>query len=100
MVVGKLLRLAGHGEHDDARYIPAEKRNQPHGGDCVALARERILRQGWMGGKQLEAVEAEIQGQVDEAVARAQSEPDPNPFRETWQALSTRHLAEGHSQAG
>jgi hypothetical protein len=29
MVVGKLLRLAGHGEHDDASYIPDTKRHRP-----------------------------------------------------------------------
>ncbi len=95
MVVGKLLRLAGHGEHDDARYIPDELKAKPHGGDCLLLAREQLLTKSWMSEDQLAALTAETQDKVEEAVARAQSEPDPNPFRESWHALATKHLAEG-----
>jgi acetoin:2,6-dichlorophenolindophenol oxidoreductase subunit alpha len=100
LVVGKLLRLAGHGEHDDSRYIPAEKRQQPCGGDCVALARERALELKWVTDSELDEWHAQTQDRVEEAVARAQSEPDPNPFRESWHALATKHLAEGTTSAG
>ena len=100
MVVGKLLRLAGHGEHDDARYIPAEKRQEAHGGDCVPLARQRALEEDWVTEAELDEWTAETQERVEEAVARAQSEPDPNPFRESWHALATKHLAEGTTSAG
>ena len=95
MVVGRLLRLAGHGEHDDARYIPDDLKSKPFGGDCLALAREVILREKWMSESEAKEEAASIQSRVDEAVARAQSEPDPNPFRESWHALATKHLAEG-----
>lgn len=95
LVVGKLLRLAGHGEHDDARYIPARKRQEPHGGDCVALAREKALKSAWASAKEIDEWHAQTQERVEEAVARAQSEPEPNPFRESWHALATKHLAEG-----
>ncbi len=95
LVVGKLLRLAGHGEHDDARYIPVERREEAFGGDCLPLARARLLREGWMTEAELEQLAARTQDSVEEAVAKAQSEPDPNPFRESWHALATKHLAEG-----
>ncbi len=95
MVVGKLLRLAGHGEHDDARYIPAELRELPHGGDCLAISRERLVTRDWMTEAEIDALTQETWQRVEEAVARAQSEPDPNPFRESWHALATKHLAEG-----
>ena len=95
MVVGKLLRLAGHGEHDDARYIPPDLRDKPFGGDCLPLARERLLDEKWLSQDELDELVTTTQESVDEAVARAQSEPDPNPFRESWHALATKHLAEG-----
>ncbi len=38
MVVGKLLRLAGHGEHDDASYIPDTKRHTHEARDCIDVA--------------------------------------------------------------
>lgn len=95
LVVGKLLRLSGHGEHDDARYIPASKRLEPHGGDSLALARQRLLDEAWATEPEIEEWLGQTQERVDEAVARAQSEPPPNPFRESWHALATKHLAEG-----
>ena len=95
MVVGKLLRLAGHGEHDDASYIPPEKRAEAHGGDCLFLTRDRLLTEGLATESQLAEWEAEYQKKVDKAVARAMSEPAPDPYHESWQALSTKRLREG-----
>ena len=95
LVVGKLLRLAGHGEHDDARYIPADMREKPYGADCVPMAQHRILEENWMSEDEIEEQVRITQDRVEEAVAKAQSEPDPNPFRESWHALATKHLAEG-----
>ena len=43
MVVGKLLRLCGHGEHDDAAYIPDALKQAPLGRDCLKLARQKML---------------------------------------------------------
>src|SRR3954469_18764763 len=42
LVVAKLLRLAGHGEHDDASYVPPEMRDEPFARDSVKHA-ERII---------------------------------------------------------
>ena len=35
LVVASLLRLSGHGEHDDASYVPAEMKKEPWAQDCV-----------------------------------------------------------------
>ena len=48
MVVGKLLRLAGHGEHDDASYVPESIKEGHHGRDCIEVAKEQILERKWM----------------------------------------------------
>lgn len=100
LVVGKLLRLSGHGEHDDASYIPEELKLQPFGGDCLELAREWVENQGWMTAGEMKTLEDQTHLQVEEAVARAQTEPNPNPYREPWYALSTKHLSEGTPEVG
>ena len=98
MVVGKLLRLAGHGEHDDASYIPEELRDQPHGGDCNELAAATLIERGWASESEIADWCADAVAQVEDSIASAQSDPVPNPYHESWQALSTRHLCEGSSQ--
>jgi pyruvate dehydrogenase E1 component alpha subunit/2-oxoisovalerate dehydrogenase E1 component alpha subunit len=93
MVVGSLLRLSGHGEHDDASYIPDATKKQ--GKDCLVLAEQMILAQGWTSEGELQQWQAEVQDEVEKAVNQTTREAAPDPFRETWQALSTPGLAEG-----
>lgn len=95
MVVGKLLRLSGHGEHDDACYVPEEVRSGPFGRDCIEVAREKVLADGLMTGEEISAMEEELQAAVDEVVGRAQSEPGPSPVQDDWRAISTSSLVEG-----
>ena len=47
MVVATLLRLCGHGEHDDASYIDPKLKASPVGRDCLKVAEEHLLRQKW-----------------------------------------------------
>jgi pyruvate dehydrogenase E1 component alpha subunit/2-oxoisovalerate dehydrogenase E1 component alpha subunit len=95
LVVGKLLRLSGHGEHDDASYVPDTARSGRFGGDCIALARERILGEGLETNEALEALESEVQDFIEDTFTRAQGEEAPNPLQDDWCALSTRRLSEG-----
>ncbi|MFT4550840.1 MAG: TPP-dependent pyruvate/acetoin dehydrogenase alpha subunit [Verrucomicrobiales bacterium] len=99
LVVGSLLRLVGHGEHDDAPYITEEHRNAPGARDCISLARQQIIENGWMAEAELTALESTALRDVDSATATAQQEAAPDPNRETWAALSTTHLLEGNSQS-
>jgi TPP-dependent pyruvate/acetoin dehydrogenase alpha subunit len=93
MVVGSLLRLSGHGEHDDASYIPDTTKKQ--GKDCIVLAEQVLHAQGWMSPAEVSTLRAEIQDDVEKIITQTSREPAPDPFRETWQALSTPGLAEG-----
>jgi TPP-dependent pyruvate/acetoin dehydrogenase alpha subunit len=97
LVVAKLLRLCGHGEHDDANYIDPKLKNSPLGRDCLKLAEENILRQKWADAAQLAVWRSEAIHEIEEAVAQVQREPAPDPFAEDWSALSTRHLIEGNA---
>ena len=96
MVVATLLRLCGHGEHDDASYIDPKLKASPAGRDCLKVAEEHLLRQKWADAAALAALRGEIVREIEEAVAQVQREPTPDPFTEDWRALSTGHLNEGH----
>lgn len=96
LVVASLLRLCGHGEHDDAGYVDPKLKSSPIGRDCLKVAEEFLLRQKWMDASQLAAMRNELVHEVEEAVAKVQREPAPDPFAEEWRAISTGHLNEGH----
>jgi pyruvate dehydrogenase E1 component alpha subunit/2-oxoisovalerate dehydrogenase E1 component alpha subunit len=95
LVVAKLLRLCGHGEHDDSSYIDPKLKNSPIGRDCNKVAREYLLRQKWTDQGQIEVWQSEAIHEIEVAVAQAQREPAPDPFAENWTAISTKHLIEG-----
>ncbi len=95
LVIGSLLRLGGHGEHDDAPYITDAHRASPLARDCLAFARQQVLDRGWMSETEIDALEAQAHSEADAATATAQQDPAPDPNQESWQALSTTHLAEG-----
>jgi pyruvate dehydrogenase E1 component alpha subunit/2-oxoisovalerate dehydrogenase E1 component alpha subunit len=94
MVVGRLLRLCGHGEHDDPTYIDPQLKKSALGRDCLKVAEERLLHENWAGAEDLRALRQEVKQEVDEAVATVQREPAPDPYTENWCALSSRHLTE------
>ncbi len=98
MVVATLLRLCGHGEHDDASYIDPKLKASPVGRDCLKVAEEHLLRRKWTDAAALAALRGEIVREIEEAVARVQREPTPDPFTEDWRAISTRHLNEGQEK--
>ncbi|GAB5451269.1 MAG: thiamine pyrophosphate-dependent dehydrogenase E1 component subunit alpha [Halioglobus sp.] len=99
LVVGNLLRLSGHGEHDDAPYITEAHRNAPCAGDCNDLARDTILRSGWLSEAELSDLQAQVQQEVDTATATAQQEAAPDPATHSWVALRSTHLAEGGAKS-
>ncbi|MEI6561627.1 MAG: thiamine pyrophosphate-dependent dehydrogenase E1 component subunit alpha [Verrucomicrobiota bacterium] len=92
LVVATLLRLAGHGEHDDASYIDAPLKESALGRDCLNRAECMLMERGWASATDLECWREETLRQVEEAVATVQREPAPDPNEEKWCALSTPHL--------
>jgi pyruvate dehydrogenase E1 component alpha subunit/2-oxoisovalerate dehydrogenase E1 component alpha subunit len=95
LVVATLLRLVGHGEHDDGSYIDHGLKLSPLGRDCLKVAEERAISAGWVDAATLAEWQLETQTQVDEAAATTAREPLPDPNEEDWCALSTRHLRDG-----
>ena len=98
LVVARLLRLCGHGEHDDAGYIIPELKNSPLGRDCLKVAEEILLSQNWTEAAQLAVWRSNIIQEIEEAVAQVQREPAPDPFTEEWRAIASEHLSETHHE--
>lgn len=94
LVVAKLLRLCGHGEHDDCSYIDPKLKSSLLGRDCLKVAEARLLEESWATTGEVAAWRKEFQQQVDDAVATVQREPAPDGYKENWQALASKHLAE------
>ncbi len=98
LIVAHLLRLCGHGEHDDAGYIDPELKQSPLGRDCLKVAEEFLLQNQWADAKSIETWRAEKIKNIEEAVAIVQREPTPDPFKEDWRALASEHLGELRSE--
>jgi pyruvate dehydrogenase E1 component alpha subunit/2-oxoisovalerate dehydrogenase E1 component alpha subunit len=98
MVVGRMLRLGGHGEHDDASYVPEEARFSHLGQDCLMVAEKTLAARGLASAEVVKGWEQEGRKLIDGAIAQAGREPLPDPYRERWDALSTSHLVEGRSE--
>jgi pyruvate dehydrogenase E1 component alpha subunit/2-oxoisovalerate dehydrogenase E1 component alpha subunit len=94
LVVARLLRLCGHGEHDDGSYIDPRLKASPLGRDCLQVAEEQLWREGWADEKATRRLRQELAQLLEETLAVAQREPAPDPYREDWRPLAERHLME------
>jgi len=100
LVVAKLLRLCGHGEHDIAEYVDPKIKNSPLGRDCLKIAEEFLFSQKWTDATTLATWRGEFVSEIEKAVAQVQREPAPDPFAENWSAISSEHLSETHKENG
>src|SRR5438552_2514970 len=98
MVVAGLLRLCGHGEHDDASYVDRRLKQSPLGRDCLKVAEEQLMQQAWADARIVDLWRNEAIQKVEEAVATVQREPAPDPYQEDWRALASTHLLEAREQ--
>ena len=98
LIVANLLRLCGHGEHDDASYIDSRLKNSALGRDCLQVAEKQILARHWVDEAEIKRWREGAAHEVEEGVSQVQREPAPDPFKEYWSALASRHLAEGYEE--
>src|SRR5438309_5134185 len=72
LVVASVLRLSGHGEHDDASYVTEEIKREPFARDCLKVAEQTIADLNLVDAKTLTEWRKEAVAKVDEAIATAQ----------------------------
>lgn len=89
LVVAQLLRLTGHGEHDDGSYVPDAVKAGAYGRDCIDVAERQMLEFQIMSAEEIAAIRETAAIEVQAAVAQAQQEPTPDPYQEDWRAFST-----------
>ncbi|MDX1680095.1 MAG: thiamine pyrophosphate-dependent dehydrogenase E1 component subunit alpha [Akkermansiaceae bacterium] len=90
MIVAHLLRLSGHGEHDDGSYVPDRMRGGHYGRDCIEVAMRQLVEQGAATVEEIKTWQNDFAAEVQRAVAQAQQEANPDPYTEDWSALSTQ----------
>jgi pyruvate dehydrogenase E1 component alpha subunit/2-oxoisovalerate dehydrogenase E1 component alpha subunit len=92
LIVANLLRLVGHGEHDDASYVDAEIKSSPIGRDCLLLAENKILENRWSTAEEIAAWKKAAHKDIDDTTAKVRKEPSPDPSDEDWSAVSEHRL--------
>jgi acetoin:2,6-dichlorophenolindophenol oxidoreductase subunit alpha len=94
MLIANLLRLCGHGEHDDAAYIDSKLKSSPLGRDCLKVTEKFLLTEQWATAKELRHWRDEVISKIETAVATVQREAGPDPYKEHWCPLASKHLME------
>src|SRR5437868_4919304 len=94
LVVASVLRLSGHGEHDDFSYVTADIRKEPFAIDCLHRTEAFIKECELADAETLRRWREEAAEEVENAFSAAQKEPVPNGEEEAWCAISTRDLVD------
>jgi TPP-dependent pyruvate/acetoin dehydrogenase alpha subunit len=94
LVVASILRLSGHGEHDDASYVTDEIKREPFARDCLKVAAQTIADLNLVDAETLREWRKDAAAQVDQAISTAQKEATPEGDEEDWCAISTRDLVD------
>ena len=89
LVVADLLRLVGHGEHDDASYISAELKESALGRDCLELARIALIEKGWLTEEEDSEWHSAVEKEIEETSSKVLREPSPDPSEEDWNAFAS-----------
>ncbi len=76
----KLTRYYGHFEGDAQTYRdPDEVKHYRETSDCLKQFRERTCHAGLLSASDLDAIDAEVEARIEDAVQRAKNDPKPEP---------------------
>ncbi len=75
----KTMRMKGHAEHDDGRYVPKETLEKWRQRDPIALYEKFLCEKNLMTAEEQAAIEARIEKEIREDVAFAEASPFPAP---------------------
>ncbi|BDS05134.1 pyruvate dehydrogenase [Oceaniferula spumae] len=97
LVVASMLRLTGHGEHDDGSYVDASLRESGLGRDSIDVGSAQLIEHGYATAEEIDAWASESADLVQEAVAISQKENAPDPYQDDWAAFSNPANTDFHS---
>ncbi len=75
----KTMRMRGHAEHDDARYVPQELFEAWRGRDPIEQFRRRLLGEFNLAADDLHQQDLRVAELIEEDAAYAESSPFPDP---------------------
>ena len=75
----KTMRMKGHAEHDDARYVPAEQLKFWQARDPLMLLKRVTRRERLMTKKDWEAIDERVDREIREDLEAAEASPFPPP---------------------
>jgi pyruvate dehydrogenase E1 component alpha subunit/2-oxoisovalerate dehydrogenase E1 component alpha subunit len=78
LIEADTMRMAGHGEHDDRRYVPREQLDEWARRDPLARY-ERVLLARGVTRADLDAIAAAIDRELTEDIAFVEASPAPHP---------------------
>ena len=79
MVECKSFRMTGHSAHDDASYVPPELFEEWARRDPILRFETTLQEQDVLDKAELEALDARVVREIDDAVAMAEKDPLPEP---------------------
>jgi TPP-dependent pyruvate/acetoin dehydrogenase alpha subunit len=79
MVEAKTMRMKGHAEHDDARYVPKEEIEKWRKKDPILRFEKYLLSKKLMTAKEKAALEERMEKLIREEVEFAEASPLPPP---------------------
>src|SRR5713226_1392059 len=94
LVVASILRLSGHGEHDDVSYVTEEIKREPFSLDCLKCTEKTFVDLNLADTETLREWREDAAAQVDRAISTAQKEAAPEADEEDWCAISTHALVD------
>jgi TPP-dependent pyruvate/acetoin dehydrogenase alpha subunit len=83
----KTMRMKGHAEHDDARYVPKEEFEKWRKKDPLVNFENYLSKKKLMTAEEKSALDARVEKEIKEDVAFAESSPFPPPedaARSVW----------------
>lgn len=93
LVVADLLRLVGHGQHDDATYISEELKASQLGRDCLLLAEANLIEKQLATKEEIATWHHNLEEEVETITSRVLREPAPDPDEEIWNSYASSEIA-------
>ena len=78
LIEAKTYRHGGHHVNDPGAYMPKEKLEYFMSKDPVKLGRQYLINKAGLSEEDIVAIEAEVDGKMDEAIEFAKNSPEPS----------------------
>ncbi|MFH1862391.1 MAG: thiamine pyrophosphate-dependent dehydrogenase E1 component subunit alpha [bacterium] len=73
------MRMRGHSEHDDHKYVPPELLEAWSHKDPISRFEAFLKEKGWLSDQSLLELKSRIVAEIDRALERAENSPEPEP---------------------